>query len=107
MSGQQVPATEIEDGAMPRLAVLAIGFDYADVFVLDAFAAGGADYPQEHGSLRNLSLPATSDESDHGNQKQREMSRMSVPTILTKLPVEPSKVNGLAMVHETEKGNMG
>jgi hypothetical protein len=32
---------------------------------------------------------------------------MSVPTILTKSPVELSKVNDLAMVRKTEKGNMG
>jgi hypothetical protein len=49
MRRQQVLAAEIEDGAMPRLALLAIGFDHAYIFVFDALAAGGADDAQEHG----------------------------------------------------------
>ena len=49
MRRQQVLATQIEDGAMPRLAAVAIGFDHPHIFVLDALAAGGADDAQEHG----------------------------------------------------------
>ena len=46
---QQVLATQIEDGAMARLAALAIGLDHPHILVLDALAAGGADDAQEHG----------------------------------------------------------
>ena len=53
MGRQQVLAAEIEDGAMSRLAVLPKGFDDPHIFVPDAFAASGADHPQEHGLLRN------------------------------------------------------
>jgi len=56
MRRQQVPAAEIEHRAMPRLAVLPKRFDDPHIFVLDPFAAGGADHPQEHGPLQNLSL---------------------------------------------------
>ena len=41
--------TQIEDGAMARLAALAIGLDHPHILVLDALAAGGADDAQEHG----------------------------------------------------------
>ena len=56
MLRQHIPTTEIDDGAMPRLAVLPISFDHPHIFVLDALAAGRPHYPQEHGFLRNLSL---------------------------------------------------
>ena len=67
MRRQQIPAPEIENGAMARLAVLAEGFDHAHVLVLDAFAAGGADHPQEHGLLRNLSLQKAARESGNSD----------------------------------------
>src|SRR5712671_965303 len=57
MCRKQVTASEIEDGAMACLAFLTKGFDHAHVFVLDAFATGGADHAQEHGLLQHLSLP--------------------------------------------------
>jgi hypothetical protein len=63
MGGQQVLAAEIEDGAMTGLAVLAKGLDDPHLLVFDAFAAGGAHHPQEHGFLRNLSLRETPYES--------------------------------------------
>jgi hypothetical protein len=44
MSRQQVPATEIENGAMTRLAVLAKGFDDAHVLMRDTLAAGRANH---------------------------------------------------------------
>jgi hypothetical protein len=37
---QQIPPPEIENRAMPRLAVLPISFDHPHIFVLDALAAG-------------------------------------------------------------------
>ena len=80
MGGQQVLAAEIEDGAMTCLAVLAKGFDDTHVLVLDAFAAGGAHHPQEHGFLRNLSLRMTPDESNHCNCKSRIIGKNPVPT---------------------------
>src|ERR1700674_4735179 len=64
MRRQQVLATQIEHGAMARLAALAIGFDHPHVFMLDAFAAGGADDAQEHGPLRTLSH-----DQHHANQQ--------------------------------------
>ena len=64
MRCQQVLATEIEHGAVARLAVLAIGFDQAHIFMLDAVAAGGADDAQEHGPLRTLSR-----DQHHANQQ--------------------------------------
>lgn len=64
MRRQQVLATQIEHGAMARLAALAIGFDHPHVFMLDAFAAGGADDAQEHGPLRTLSR-----DQHHANQQ--------------------------------------
>ena len=67
MGCQQILAAEIEDSAMTCLAVLAKGFNNTHVLVFDAFAAGGAHHPQEHGFLRNLSLRTTPDESDHCN----------------------------------------
>jgi hypothetical protein len=59
MGRQQIPAAKIEYRAMPGLAVLPKGFDDAHIFVLDAFAAGGANHPQKHGLLRNR-VPAGS-----------------------------------------------
>jgi len=70
MGRQQVAPPEIENGAVPRLASLPIGFDHAHVFVLDALAAGRPNHPQEHGFLRNLPLPISTGESDNGNCKQ-------------------------------------
>ena len=50
MRRQHVAATEIENGAMPCLALLAKGFDDAHILVRHPRAAGGANHAQEHGS---------------------------------------------------------
>jgi hypothetical protein len=42
--------------AVPCLAVLTKGLDDPHILMRDAFAASGADHPQEHGLLQNLSL---------------------------------------------------
>jgi hypothetical protein len=49
MSGQQIFAAKIDDCAMLVLAVLAIGLNDANVFVLDPLAAGGSNHAQVHG----------------------------------------------------------
>src|ERR1700745_2767855 len=47
---QNILASQIDDRAMLGFALLVtIGFNQADVFVLDAVAAGGSDHAQEHG----------------------------------------------------------
>jgi len=52
MSGQQIPAAEIDDGAVPGLAVIITkGFDHTHVFAFDALADGGPDQAQEHGPI--------------------------------------------------------
>jgi hypothetical protein len=56
MCREQVSATEIENGAMPCLAVLAKGFDHAHVLVRNALAASGANHTKEHCFFQNLSL---------------------------------------------------
>jgi hypothetical protein len=49
MRCQKIAAAEIDDGAMPRLAVVvAVGFDHANVFALHALADVRPDHPQEH-----------------------------------------------------------
>ena len=55
MRRQHVAATEIENGAMPGLALLAKGFDHAHVLVRHPGAAAGANHAQEHGFSDNLS----------------------------------------------------
>src|ERR1700741_4709634 len=46
---QNILASQIDDRAMLGFALLVtIGFNQADVFVLDAVAAGGSDHEQEH-----------------------------------------------------------
>jgi len=50
MRRQQIPAAEIDDGAVTGLAVVvAIGFDHAHIVALDALADGRSDQAQEHG----------------------------------------------------------
>jgi hypothetical protein len=52
---QHIPATEIDDGAMPRLAVaVAIGFDHAHIFAFHALADSCSDYTQEHDRVRQI-----------------------------------------------------
>lgn len=52
MRCQQIPAAEIDDGAVAGLAVgVAIGFDHADVFAFDALADGCSDQAQKHGPV--------------------------------------------------------
>src|SRR5580700_7061729 len=53
MRCQKIAAAEIDDGTMPRLAVVvAIGFDHAHVFALHVLADVRPDHPQEHPATR-------------------------------------------------------
>src|SRR5580704_17761595 len=53
MRCQKIAATEIDDGAMLRLAVVvAIGFDHAHVFALHVLADVRPDHSQEHPATR-------------------------------------------------------
>jgi hypothetical protein len=60
MRRQQIPATQINDGAVLGLAVVvAIGFDHTHIFVLGRFAAAaGFDHAQEHRAPSQKSVPA-------------------------------------------------
>src|SRR5580700_3773431 len=59
MRCQKIAATEIDHGAMPRLAiVIAIGFDHAHVFALHVLADVRPDHPQEHNpAIRGKTCP--------------------------------------------------
>jgi hypothetical protein len=56
---QNIPTTEIDDGAMPRLAVaVAIGFDHARIFAFHALADRCSDYTQMRRTTFFIARPA-------------------------------------------------
>jgi hypothetical protein len=60
MGEQQVFVAEAGDEALLDLAVLAVGFDQADIFAARAFGAGGLDDAQEHRGSRSPHDSSTS-----------------------------------------------
>jgi hypothetical protein len=107
MRRQHVLATEIEHRAMPRLALVAKGFDDPHILVFDALAPGGTNHAQEHRPLRKLSLRQTPHESVDYNHKRRQISKTPVTTFSRQCDPRSSKINGLNNAPLAERGNMG
>lgn len=107
MRRQHVLATEIEHGAMPRLALVAKGLDDPHVLMFDAFATGGTDHAQEHGLPQKLSLRETTYESVHCNHKRSKIAEIPVTTFSQQCEPRSSKINGLNDAPRAERGNMG
>jgi len=104
---QHIPTTEIDDGAMPRLAVaVAIGFDHAHIFAFHALADRCSDYTQEHDRVaKSNDKPCP---CKYAPQYRRfDNPNKPVPTKRRKSDTRPSKFNHLARNHPFQMSNIG